>query len=161
MKIALTKISESKHRFAATRANGSVESLELETRSFLIHDLTHFALESTAKLSGGFYGALAAGTPYGALAGETAQPVTGEALAIETVVGPLSGALRGDIDAPAFTARLAGYFTDLGRDVPTWLTPETIAATSARFKALMGQWKATPFGATMELSFSSAPAPRG
>lgn len=113
MKILLTKLSDIKRHFTCTRVDSGSESLELEARSFLIHDLTHFALESTAKLSR-FYSTLAAATPYGALAGETAQPVTGEARATETVVGPLSGALRGDIDAPAFTARLAGYFTDLG-----------------------------------------------
>lgn len=110
-------------------------------------------MESAANLSGGFYGALAAGKAYGPLAGAAAAPMTGEALAIETVVGPLSGALRTPLDADAFAARLAASFTDLGREVPAWLTGQTIAATSARFTALMGRWKATPFGGTMEIIF--------
>lgn len=154
LEIRLTRVDDARHRFAYTRPDGSSESLELETRSFLVHDLTHFALESAAKLTGGFYGALAAGTPYSALAGEAAMRMKGEAGDIETVVGPLSTALRGEMDAAAFTARVSGYFADLGHAVPAWLTPETIDAAAARFRALMGQWKATPFGGTMQIDWA-------
>lgn len=150
LRIVLTKLSDARHRFAYVRADGSGETLELETRSFLIHDLVHFALESAAGLRGGFYGALADGAGY-ALS-ETA-PITGEALEIETVVGPLSSALRAEMDVAAFTARLHAYFADLGRAAPTWLTVETIDKTAMRFRAVMGTWKATPFGQSLEFSF--------
>ncbi len=101
MRISLTKLSDARHRFSYQRADGSGETLELETRRFLIHDLVHFALENAA----------------------------------------------------AFTARLHAYFADLGRETPAWLTVEMIDKTATRFRALMGTWKASPFGQILELSF--------
>jgi len=153
LRIFLTKLSDARHRFSYQRADGSGETLELETPSFLIHDLVHFALESAADLRGGFYGMLADSAGYAALSETAPDQMTGEALEIETVVGPLSTALRAEIDAAAFTARLRAYFTDLGRETPAWLTVETLDKTVTRFRALIGMWKATPFGQSLELSF--------
>lgn len=101
MRISLTKLSDARHRFSYLRADGSGETLELETRSFLIHDLVHFALENAA----------------------------------------------------AFTARLRDYLADLGREAPAWLAVEMIDDTVTRFRALMGAWKATPYGQSLALSF--------
>jgi len=101
LRISLTKLSDVRPRFSYQRADGSGATVEFESRSFLIHDLVHFALENAA----------------------------------------------------AFTARLREYFADLGRETPAWLTVETIDKTATRFRALMGTWKATPFGQSLELSF--------
>ncbi len=94
LRIRLTRISNDRHRFEAIRADGSVEIRELETRSYLTHDLVHFAVESEGKLGEGFYGLLARGGGYEA----TAEMWAGDTGRIEKVVAMLQTALKGDVE---------------------------------------------------------------
>lgn len=145
--IRFTRLNQTHHRFEAIRADGTREVREFETRSLLLHDLVHFAVESEAKLSGGFYGTLAESANYDA-------PREGsEAMAIESVVGPLQGALKGEVDAEAFVTRHRGMQQSIGSQSPDWMTAEMIARALERLRRLQGQWRATPFGQTMELRF--------
>lgn len=145
--IRFTRLNPTHHRFEAIRADGTRETREFETKSLLLHDLVHFAVESEAALSGGFYGALAAGAPYDA-------PLPGsEAMAIESVVGPLQGSLKGEIDPDSFVSRHRAMQANMGSASPYWLTPDLIARALERLRQLQGQWRATPFGETLELRF--------
>ena len=148
LRVSLTRLSPKRHRFEALRADGSRVTLDLETHSCLLHDLVHFALESEAGLNGGFYGALACSGAY-----EDMNVGDGERRAVERVVGPLQGALKAEIDAEAFVARFRAVQESIGANAPAWLTPDLIARTLARLRQLQGQWRATPFGETMELLF--------
>lgn len=146
--IRLTRLSPTHHRFAFVRPDGSAASRELETRSLLLHDLVHFAVESEAGLQGGFFGRLAHGfDPDGAW--ETGS----EAAAVELVVGPLQGAQKETVDPEAFVARVRQHFQVIGQNAPDWLTPDLIARAQTRLSQLTGQWKATRFDETMELRF--------
>lgn len=145
--IRFTRLNPTHHRFEAIRADGTRETQEFETKSLLLHDFVHFAVESEAKLSGGFYGALAAGAAYD-------YPSAGsEAMAIESVVGPLQGALKGELDPEAFVARHRALQANMGSASPAWLTPDLITRALERLRQLQGQWRATPFGEAMELRF--------
>jgi hypothetical protein len=145
--VRFTRLNPAQHRFEAIRADGAREAHTFETRSLLLHDLVHFALESEAKLAGGFYGTLAAGASYNA-----ARPGS-EAMDIEAVVGPLQSALKGEIDTDAFVARLRAARQSVGETAPDWLTGELIARVLERLRQLQGRWRATPFGKTLELEF--------
>jgi hypothetical protein len=147
MIVRFTRLSPTHHRFEAVRDDGAIESRELETRSFLLHDLVHFALESEGKLNQGFYGAIAHGGAY----------ETEAAAAVESVVGPLQGALKGEIDPSDFVARFRATQESIGADPPDWLSEDLIARTLERLRQLQGQWRATPFGGTMELRFDVYP----
>lgn len=143
--VRFTRLSPTHHRFEAIRADGTHEVREFETRSLLLHDFVHLALESEGQLSAGFYGTLARGAAYDAPRADS------EAMAIEAVVGPLQGALKGEVDPDAFVERLRAAQTSVGEPAPAWLTPELIARTLKRLRQLQGQWRATPFGAAMEI----------
>lgn len=145
MIIRFTRLNPTHHRFEIVRGDGSREARELETRSMLTHDLVHFALESEGGLTHGFYGALARGASY----------ETEAAFEVEYVVGPLQGALRGDPDPALFVERFRAVQPDVGSRAPDWLTADLIASAIARFRQIEGQWRATPFGQTMELRFES------
>lgn len=145
--VRLTRLDPRRHRFEAIRADGTREVRTFETRSLLLHDLVHFAIESEARLPGGFFGTLAAGADY-----DAPRPDS-EAMTIESVVGPLQGALKGLIDANAFVARHRAAQASMGQQSPEWLTPELLQSALDRLRALQGQWRATPFGQTMELRF--------
>ena len=145
--VRFTRLNPTHHRFEAIRADGTREVREFETRSLLLHDLVHYAVESEAKLRGGFYGTLAEGADY-----DAPRPGS-DAMAIESVVGPLQGALKGDVDPHTFVTRLRDVQASMGQEAPAWLTPGLIARALERLRQLQGQWRATPFGATMELRF--------
>jgi hypothetical protein len=145
--VRFTRLSNTHHRFEAIRADGTRDERTFETRSLLLHDLVHFAVESEARLRGGFYGTLAEGANY-----DAPRP-GGEAALIENVVGPLQGAIKGDVDADAFATRLRAVLESLGFEGPEWLTAAYMRRVLERLRQLRGQWNATPFGETMELRF--------
>ena len=152
--IRLTRTSPTHHRFEYRRPDGSGEAIEMETRSFLFHDLLHYAVESEAHLRGSFYGILAKVGGYEELAVAGGMALGGEAAITERVVGALTGALKaGDADARAFVERGTEFLDIYEEKAPLWLTPALVLTVKERMRRLEGQWKATPFGATMELSF--------
>ena len=48
MRILFHKLSDDRHRLAIERTPGAREEVECETRSYLVHDLLHYAVESEA-----------------------------------------------------------------------------------------------------------------
>ena len=66
MRILFRKISGEQHGLTVVRPDGRRESLVCETRSVLMHDFIHYAVESAARIESGFWGLLARATPAGA-----------------------------------------------------------------------------------------------
>jgi hypothetical protein len=151
LRIRLTRLSNDRHRFEAIRPNGEVEVRELETRSLLLHDLVHFAVESEAGLRNSFYGQLARGVGYDDMA--MTGPDTPEGAKTEMVVGVLQGAIKGEVDPDVFVRQMKDAWANIGREPPEWITPEAIAGALRRLRVLQGLWRATPFGKTLELEF--------
>ncbi len=145
--VRFTRLSPTHHRFEAIRADGTRDTREFETRSLLLHDLVHFAVETEARLRGGFYGTLAEGANY-----DAPRP-GGEAELIENIVGPIQGALKNEVDPDTFAARLRQVLSDLGMSPPDWLNADFMRRVSERLRQLQGHWRATPFGETLELRF--------
>jgi hypothetical protein len=150
--LGFTPLSATHHRFEYRRADGTGETLALETRSFLIHDLLHYAVEQEAGLRGSFYGLLDRIGGYAELS-LGAGGLGGEAQLTEMIVGPLSAALEADGDAESFVAMVGGHFADLDLRPPRWFTPAFVEAVRERMRRLTGQWEATPVGETMALDF--------
>ncbi len=154
-----TRVSATHHRLELQRGT-EVTARLLETRSVLLHDLVHFALESEARLAGGFYGRLARGIAHDELAAVDATTAAvcaegDELVAIERVVGALQGAWRAGLEPAAFLARCCAWLAQCGEPSPPWLTEELLARFAARLRALAGRWRATKFGDTMELVFAA------
>lgn len=145
--LRFTRLSEARHRFEAVRPGGEVVALELETRSYLLHDFVHFAVETEAGLQTGFYGQLARGAAHD-------DPAPGsEGGKVELVVAALQTASKGEVDAFAFVEQLKAYWGQIGGEAPAWLQPAMIDGAVERLRQLQGRWRATPFGATMEIAF--------
>lgn len=152
--LRFTRLSPTRHSFEYRRPDGSGEAIEMETRSLLLHDLVHFAVESEAGLRGSFYGLLAKIGGYQELAVNGGAALGGEVAITERVVGALQGALKeGAFDAEAVTVAMADYFELYDERPPRWLTPEFVTRVRERLRQLNGRWKATPFGEAMELAF--------
>ena len=61
MRVWFIPLDPMQHRFRVERTNADPIDVELETRSLLLHDLAHYAVEATTGETRGFYGLLAAG----------------------------------------------------------------------------------------------------
>ncbi len=153
--IRLTKISPTHHRFEIVRDDGSSESVELETKSFLFHDLIHYAYESEAKLEDSFYGKLAKGLSYKELtegAGlllDSSEEITHT----ERIVGPLTGVMKVEVSPSQFLSGLHNIYQAFNEEVPKHLSEDFVDRVSERMRKMMGQWQKLPFGQTMELVF--------
>ena len=152
--LRFTKLSDARHRFEYRRPDGSGEAIEMETRSLLSHDLLHYAVESEAGLRGSFYGILAKVGGYEELCVAGGTALGGEVAITERGVGALQGAMRDEgFDADAFAERMAEYLDLYGERPPRWLTPNVLTRVKERMRELLGRWKATPYGGTLELAF--------
>src|SRR5262245_53224785 len=100
MQIRLRKLSNARHALELIGPGARRERIECETRSFLRHDLLHYALERDAGLECGVWGRLAGGLSLAELndRGDAPGPppaLQGELGAVEQAVGALQGALGG------------------------------------------------------------------
>jgi len=155
MRILLHKRSNTQHALEIVREpdGGERECMECETRSYLTHDLLHYAVETEAGLESGFWGNLARGKTLAQMNDRTGRALAAEApelMAIERVVGALTGVIKGRA-AAEIVAALREYEAALGEAESAWLSETLIVAVQERMRRLLGHWSATPFGASMEL----------
>ena len=75
------------------------------------------------------------------------------------MVGPLSAVVQGKATIAGLLAGLRNLQDAYAEPMPDWLSEALLQRVVARFRRLDGQWKATPFGTTMELVFDVAEAP--
>ena len=146
--VSLTRLSNARHRFEYRRPDGSGEAVEMETRSLLTHDLAHFAVESEAGLQDGFYGRLARAGSYAEVSAMDA-----DALGVERVVVVFQSLAKTEAEPGQAWWRLVGTFSAMDEAFPEWIDPAVATGIERRLRALLGQWRATPFGQAMELRF--------
>jgi hypothetical protein len=155
VRILFHKISDERHVLELVRDDGGREQVECETRSYLQHDLLHYAAEAEAKLDDGFWGNLARGKTLADMndrTGESMGAMGGRMPAIEQAVGVLSGSVKG-VTAEALVAGFRDYAATADTSVPDWFTVEFVSAVKERMRRLLGRWKATRYGDSMELSW--------
>ena len=148
MIVRLTKLSDERHRFEAWRDDGSHEAADLETRSLLLHDLVHYAVESRAGLARGFFGCLAAGVSLARL-GDREAPLMDEEPDLayaERLVGPMQSLFRGRMTRARYlelTHLDAAFVTDV----------------LEHLRRLDGRWRATRYRDAMDLPWPAAGPP--
>jgi hypothetical protein len=153
MEILLTKVTDERHRLEIVRDDGSREAATLETRSYLLHDLLHLAVEAEAGLTTGFWGCLAGGKTLADMndrSGVAMKEYAAEMATVEQAVGVLTGAAKG---APAgdVLAGLRRWVEAQGRSPPPWLDEPFIVRVQERMRGLLGHWRATRHGQTMSV----------
>jgi hypothetical protein len=166
MQIRLRKISDLRHRLEIIRNDGSRDAVELASRSFLIHDFLHYAVESRAGLTASFWGMLASGKSFKDVhesfamvsAADRAALLESEAAVTEAIVGALTGVAQERTqeraDAEAAIAGLTRLFEAQERAMPAWLTVAFVDGVREHMRRLRGQWRAVPFGGDMAIEFA-------
>lgn len=154
LRIQITKRADGVGVLRCVRADGSVtwQRQERHAAHFALHDLTHFAVESTLGTRRAFFGLIAEGWEIEDTTGKgTRGALPREALEVERIVGLLdaeraSGAITSPEDFNNFRATEA-------RSAARPLTEGELLAIRARRAELFSQWSALPAGGTLELEF--------
>jgi hypothetical protein len=155
MRILLRKISDQQHELTIVREGGMRESVVCETRSYLKHDLLHYAVEAEAGIEGGLWGSLARGRTLAEMndrARVAPGSDTAEIATVEKFVGVLSGAAKG-LSTAGVMAAIERSVAATNHAPPAWLTEAFVAAMQERLRGLLGAWKARPYGGTMALDW--------
>lgn len=156
LKITLTKKSSGESALACTRPDGSVTWQRHSHAFFPLHDLTHYAVETTLGLRHGFFGLLAAGWEIGDF-GHRRIPAHAQhdAMLAETIVGLLDQERGTGVipDANGFNEALRLALDGLGVKSDVRLTDQELSAVRIRFLELAGLWSRTPPGGRVELEF--------
>jgi hypothetical protein len=161
MQVVLTKLSDECHRFEVLRERGPHESLELETRSYLLHDLLHYALESAARRGDGFYARLASGEGIAALtqaakaaaAPSASEPNDSPLARIERTVGVLTRFAKGEVGAEPTLTALEHTFRSSGATPPSWIDASLLHQVQLRLRQLTGHWRALGYGESLRLDW--------
>jgi hypothetical protein len=155
MRISLRRLSDERHRLDIVREDGSRDGAELETRSLLLHDLVHYAVEAEAPLAEGFWGLLAGGTSLADLADRARPgPLSADQVLAERLVGPLQSLMQGRLSEPRWRQATATM------TLPFAVDGSFPARVRARLRALTGAWQATPWGGRLVLVWPASEPPR-
>jgi hypothetical protein len=145
VRVSFTKISSERHRFGVRRDDGSRETQELESRSYLLHDWVHLAIEAELPIADGFYGQLASGTPLAVLNDRSRPfPNAGGLALAELLVGPMQSLYAGRLATPAYVALAAERH-------PGLVDEAFVERVRERLRRLEGHWRATPYGGDMTI----------
>jgi hypothetical protein len=157
VRIRFTKNTPTHHTFEIIREDGSWESASLETRSFMPHDLIHYAYESLAGCKESFYGLLARGTSLSHFANmgmkQAGAHMNTEMMMTERITGPLTSYLRGEMTNSDFLAALHQLLDANGQCLPDHMNDTFLDALKDRYRQLIGQWSALPHHVAMELKW--------
>lgn len=141
MEIAFRKLSDERHRVTVERADGSLESVVLDTKDFLNHDLAHLAVEIELGIADGVWGSVARG---GSLDGPGLDGAgMGQA---ESVAGPMQTMLRTEAPPEAILEVLERLAPDVSSE-------DLADRLFERLRSLRGHWAGTAYGQDMNLNW--------
>lgn len=126
---------------------------------FVVHDLTHYAVETILGHRRGFWGMVADGwnmTDFGAP--WPRGPLPADLDPTELIVGFLDGERAGGVQwtAEDFNDKAEKYYATQGQDKTTTITDAELDAIRALLRELVGRWALLPRGETLELPFDRA-----
>ena len=150
LRIEIAKRADGTGVLACTRADGSRTWQKQSTSTaahFALHDLTHYAVETTLAYQNGFFGLIASGWEIEDTTGKgTRGPLPPEALEVESIVGLF------DRERASPTHWTPGDFNAyLLRD----LTDDQIRAIRDCRDHLFRQWAEVQTGAKLHLTFGA------
>jgi hypothetical protein len=156
MRVRFHRLSRDRHAFEIVRDDGSTSRTELETRSFLRHDLMHLVLERRARLQDSLYGTLQKGADPGSMRAEMpgAMPPTHaptELAGTEVLVGMLQGAAQRGVDPAAFVTFASEWLGQLGVPMPAFLTADFVRQVLSDYERLHRQWQSLRIGGVLEV----------
>lgn len=158
LRIQITKRADGTGVLRCVRGDGSTTWQKQERHSafFALHDLTHFAVESTLGFRRAFYGLIAEGWDIEDTTGKGAMgPLPDEAAEAEHLVGSFDRERTAGAQwtAAEFNELAAVHAESAGRGAPRRITEAELMRARTRRDALFAEWSAVPAGGTLELAY--------
>ncbi len=155
LRIQITKRPDGAGVLRCTRADGSVtwQKEERHAAFFALHDLTHFAVETTLGFRQGFFGLVAAGWDIEETSGKGKRGrLPDEAIEVEQLVGML------DRERGAGALWTAEEFNEAMRTATAGkaarpVSTDELIRLRARRRELFQQWSEVPAGGSLELTY--------
>ena len=160
----MTKRPDGGSVLSCTRADGTVTWQRHQGRQghfFPLHDLTHYAVETTLGFRRGFFGLIAGGWDIEDTGGKGGRgPLPEEALLVEQLVGLISlgRGSDGPWTADELDEQLRRVTPDSALVAVARLSEERLGQVLASLTELVASWALVEPGGTMTLSFDLAPA---
>ena len=145
MQIEIRKKHSNQHAYTLTRHNGTKETIVLDTKTYLLHDICHFVVEKQLQYPKGFWGMLAQGHTFHALFGKD-NPQTTELRFIEQIVGPVQSVHSGHIPKQD----LGLYLNHLDFTLPGPILDSILTEV----KTIMAHWKNLDTGQQLTLEWT-------
>lgn len=165
--IRIKKKSDGSAALSAVRADGTTTWQRQEGqlgRFFPLHDLTHYAVETTLGFRSAFFGLLAAGWDISDFGKRSSKELMqAEAGLVELIVGffDLERATGVVETADALNESIRSYYVDRRVACPECsITEEQVACIRERRAGLFASWRALPAGQALELPFDRSTLPR-
>jgi hypothetical protein len=149
MLVEITKRADGAGVLRCVRDDGSVtwQKQDRHAAFFALHDLTHYAVETTLRWRG-FFGLVAEGWDLDDTGGKGSRgPLPEEAGYVEQIVGLF------DMERASGAIWTIEEFHEFGGAAAGRLTVESIAAIRKRRAELFQQWAAVPVGGALRLQF--------
>ena len=159
MRVQITKKADGSGVLRCVRDDGSVtwqKQTDRHAAYFSLHDLTHFAVETTLGYRRGFFGLIAEGWDIEDTTGKGARgPLPKEAAEAEMMVGVFSSERAGGVIWTVDEFNEAAAMTGVRA-----LSFDEIVRVKKKRSELFQQWSAVEPGGTLELQFEVAAVPR-
>jgi hypothetical protein len=159
MRVQITKKADGSGVLRCVRADGSAtwqKQTDRHAGFFALHDLTHFAVETTLGYRRGFFGLVAEGWEIEDTTGKGSRgPLPPEAGEVEGIVGLLDAERAGGV---IWTVDEFNEFAAM-RETRR-MTEDEIARVKKKRSELFRQWSAVAPGATLELQYEAAAVPK-
>lgn len=132
---------------------------------FPLHDLLHYAVETTLDYRTAFWGLIEQGWDLGSFAeknpetGRLARELPAQALLAENLVGFLQLAATGSVSSDPDD--LYHFLSTQWDPIPNEISPGSLAIIHSRFAELMQRWQRLSPGGAMELYFPASLRARG
>jgi hypothetical protein len=164
--IRLTKRADGDVVLRCERADGTSTWQRQQGRNasfFVLHDLTHFAVETVLGCSRGFFGLVAEGWDIADTEGKSARgPLPPETIAVEHMVGFLDveRATGGEWSTVEWMEQGTRAGVDLRRIALREITDDDLNAIRSQRLKLLAQWASVPVGGELDLVFPDPGAAR-
>lgn len=143
--------------FALARADGSVTVQRSVQPFFPVHDLTHYAVESTLRLRRGFYGLVCDGWNFEDFGSPWPRgPLPADLDPVEEIVGlfDLERATGHEISADDVNDLLASFYAKRPGTPPRVLTQGELDGIRRRVHDYSARWQSLPNGETLVLDYA-------
>jgi hypothetical protein len=163
--IRIKKKTDGSAALTCTRADGSVTWQRQDGqlgRFFPLHDLTHYAVETSLRFNEAFYGLVASGWDMSDFGRESTRGKPAQAFLAELIVGffDLERATGVIGSADDFNEKIVTWHADNDRPVPAFRLTEADVENIRRVRAEMfAKWRALPPGEALEIPFERSPQP--